>query len=261
MMHALDGTNHKKILPQLPALDKETEILNKNMDFFKRGATHLLAERLKKSEGMNPDVGNKIKYKWDQFMNMLNSVVPPTDDSADPVAVYGLDRATQQEYITKLQTQFRNASMTCYELGYIKQCPEWKTYMAFPEYWYKVYEQRLLSDERVKKWLAHTIDSGDSNPDAINGKDQVKIWAHKLSLLKHAQEAQGKKSDETDVDKISDILLTKLHEEPAYKQLLYDEFTKGSSTVSHHGDSIYKLELTIFLVVRCYGQNDIEQRL
>lgn len=235
MMHALEGTPGASLVGQQQPLEKEEkEILAANIDFFRRGAVHTLCEQVKVQSGMDPKIVSHIKWKYNLFLKMLASPdASPPKEVWDPVVQYGFDRIHDAELIKKLRSQYLNATMACYELGYIQQCSEWKHYTEFPEYWFKVYEQRLLSEEHMKKWSALSVDSTNLDKDHIKGKDQVRIWLNKLSLLKHVAQRLGKDGPNLDIDHISDTLIAKLHEQAAYSQLVNDDLVKESTRVSN----------------------------
>lgn len=232
MFHALKQETIDSLLPGSlkPLSNAETAILNDNRKFFERGAVHLLAEQLKKQ--ISPDLAKHIMFKWDLYLRMLTTTeaIPPGEP--DPAALYGFTRGKDDADIKELQSQFRNASMACYELGYIKKCPEWNTYTSQAGYWFLVYRQVILSKEHVTRWLAHTTDTQEyGGPTVVPGKDQVQIWNNKLSLLKHAALKQGADPDKLDIEHFSDTLLGKLHEHAAYSQLLNEDFVKEVKSV------------------------------
>ena len=232
MFHTLEQNTIDSLLPGSlkPLSNAEIAILNDNKDFFKRGAVHLLAEQLKKQ--ISPDLAKHIMFKWDLYLRMLTTTEAIPSGEPDPAVLYGFTRGKDDDLIAKLQLQFRNASMACYELGYIKKCPEWTKYTSHPKYWFMVYRQMILSKEHIARWLAHTTDTQEyGGPTVVPGKDQVQIWSNKLSLLKHAAEKQGFDIMDMDIEHFSDTLLARLHEQAAYSQLLNEDFVKAVNSV------------------------------
>lgn len=232
-MHSLEHTSGNDLVGIQQPLDQvETEILTANKDFFQRGAVHTLCEQIKTMKGMDPEISGHIKWKYNFYLRMLASPSAPKAGQWDPVGLYGLKRETDAPLLAKLQSQYQNATMSCYDLGYRRQCPEWQHYLQAPDYWFKVYQQRLLSEEFIKKWVTTSINPGSGPSGQVSGEEQVRIWSNKLSLLKHAAQAQGKDKPEFNVEYISNALLGRLHQEAAYFQLLNENLVKESSRVS-----------------------------
>ena len=232
MSHALKQETIDSLLPgsPKPLSNAETAILNDNKDFFKRGAVPLLAEQLKKQ--ISPDLAKYIMFKWDLYSRMLTTIEAIPSGESDPAVLYGFTRGKDDDLIAKLQLQVRNASMACYQLGYIKKCPEWAKYTSHPKYWFMVYRQMILAKEHIARWVAHTTPTDDyGGPTVVPGKDQVQIWNNKLSLLEHAAEKQGFDTKDMDIEHFSDTLLAKLHEHAAYSQLLNEELIKAVNSV------------------------------
>jgi hypothetical protein len=241
MMHAIDDTAGKKYLGTIPPLEPaEQNLLINYNDFFRRAAIHMLCDQIKKTNGMDTKVTNHIKWKWDSYMKMLTSTRVAGKGGYDAVFTYGLDREKDAALITKLQQQFRDASMACYELGYLVVCPEWKRYTTSPEYWFKVFEQRILSTEHMNKWAVQSVDTTPTDFARRDGKEWVLVWSNKLSLLKHAAEKQGKDISKIDIEHISNTLLDRLHQQPAYSLLVNDELVKNITAVSFR-DLIYRV--------------------
>lgn len=235
MLSALDSGTINSLLPNClrPLTANETSILNNNRDFFERGAVHLLAERLKKDEKIPADISKHIIYRWDLYMKMLTAPPPTEKGDPDAAVVYGFTRGKDDALIKKLQTQFQDATMACYDLGYQKQCTNWSKFLYHPKYWYDVYHQLLLSEEHITQWTAHSTDTNDyTGINAIPGKDQVLMWTKKLSLLKHAAENAGEDALKMDIEHLSDVLLARIHEYMEFTQLLNDDFVKEVTLVS-----------------------------
>ena len=144
----------------------------------------------------------------------------PAFKKTDISGRYGLNSKTDAELILKLQNQFQAVTVALYELGYIKQCPEWTTYLRFPDYWFKAYRDYLF---HLKKWVTLSAPDPSAHPDAESGTRRVHAITSKLSLLKHATQKKGTDSNELDIKHVSDTMLNRLHEYVAYAQILDDD--------------------------------------
>jgi len=163
----------------------------------------------------------KARAEWDKDESLVKQL-------SDPVWLYGLDATTDAVLIQKLKDQFQAASMACYDLGYRRQEPKWEKYLKHPDYWFRCYQQWLLSDEHMNHFAAATIDTTNANASTMSAEDQVRALGNKLSLLKHAAQNQNKDSKDFDVEHICDTLHAHCHEKMAYMQVLSDDLVKES---------------------------------
>lgn len=229
-MHALDPETKSKLLPNLPPLTAaETQILNDNKEYFRRGATHYLAERLKSMKDLEPDTAKKIPYKWSIFQAMMTSIEEPEDTANDPVVRYGWSRETNAKELKTLQAQFINVSMRVYELGYMQQCPAWENYLSQPVYWFNAYKAYLLSDAFLQSWLP-TLPDRSKMKGAVPVTVEVNGFGNKLSLLAHA--APVSEQAALKVDGVCDELNHHAQIYIAYSQIMTHELAHRGFKVS-----------------------------
>ncbi|KAF2851724.1 hypothetical protein T440DRAFT_507140 [Plenodomus tracheiphilus IPT5] len=220
MMHALDQRTLENFLPNLQPLDSETtKILNDNIEYFHRGAVHIMAEQLKGAEKIrSQDWSKHIVYRYEQYMKMMASLKKP-DKGDDPVAVYGWDRnnTAHMTALNQLQTQHKDVAMRCYQWGYQQTCPEWIPFLKTPTYWFKAYGALLMSPEYKDRWLTQLVDRPDIK-GSISPTDEILMWGNKLSLLKANAPAEDQK--ELVVEHITEYLLGEAITKLAYAQVL-----------------------------------------
>ena len=221
-VHALDAETKQKLIGEMPELSgAEKSILHDNGDFFRLFAIHDLAERLKKLPELGDDVKKHVMFKKYWFQLMMTSYVPPQASSEpDPVVMYGWDRTKNAATLEKLQRQYLDVTMRCYETGYIAKVPLWQEFLTQPSYWFRVYAAYLESEEHINPWLL-TLPSRKSDKNALTPEMEIVQWGNKLTLLKHAADRAGASdANDLDVKRTTDILNSALQTHLSYAQLV-----------------------------------------
>ena len=240
MFWALDDKTRKELLPPTQELSqKEMSILEGSKDYFRRMAIHVLADEIKKTQSVSPEYKDKIKFKAQNFVSMLCAKETPSDliegkdgkpiKAVDPVEVYGWDRKTNGAEIEKLRTQFTTASMKCYQMGYIKKCPQWAGYMKHPLYWFRYLSTYLTSESFLISWRINAQDRSEM-PGTMTISDEIAFWENKLSLLKHA--ASDDEAKEMNIAVVTSCLLAEAQQAAAFTRKLDEQFLQDIEHVS-----------------------------
>lgn len=233
MMHALDPETKRTLVPNLPPLtNEEATILQSNEEFFRRAAIHSLAEGLKKMAEVSEESKKHIHWKFHWFQKMMTSYVkPPAGPDGkvqDPVDEYGWKREVNGPEISKLQKQYLDVTMRCYELGYKIRCPMWMKFLKHPVYWFKLYAS-WLTRGNVDNWTI-TLPGRNNDLNAMPAQAEVLQWGNKLSLLRHAAPAEAQA--ELDVDKVTTELNSTAQLSLVYSGLVNEDSARRTEEVS-----------------------------
>jgi hypothetical protein len=235
MLHALDQRTLENFMPNLaPLPDQATkDIYSSNVDYFHRGAVHVLAEQLKGDGKIKGQTFAKhIVYRYELFQKMMVMEKKPAGGKDDPVTAYGWnwDNTEHMAKLQKLQDQHKDVALRCYLWGYKHTKPEWDPFLNNnPTYWFKVYAGMLLSTEYKHRWLTQLVDRPEE-VGKLSPKDEILIWGNKLSMLKAAAPASDQAS--LNVEKITEMLNGESQQKLAYAQLLNNAALQNLDEVS-----------------------------
>lgn len=135
----------KKLYTDIPTLDnEEKEIQSSAPDFLARAGVVNIMSHLQSSPDVPAAQRDRInKVKCDAFFAACAAVERPDKKLADPVETFGWDRVRDKDIIQKVQTQYRDAALKCYRLGYVRSVHSFRPYLKDAKFWYKRFAERL----------------------------------------------------------------------------------------------------------------------
>ncbi|KAJ4009524.1 hypothetical protein NW752_009114 [Fusarium irregulare] len=252
MMQSLLGTKAESVLGRIePVTDVEQmEIYQANKEFFFRGGVHMLCDNLKSQTQVPNTIADHIAWKNRIFIAMCSqpTVPPPADgqkrisSSWDPARMYGLDPNNKQADATLLETlqsQYRQATMDCYALGYRKQSDEWSLYEAHAEAWFNYYAYYITTPEALERMAVLSANAPGVSDEKSEGPSSMREIVNKLTILRHAAEKNALKAGfakpNLDVDGVVRKLEAAHNENMAYSMYINDEMVDEAKALLGQG--------------------------
>ncbi|KAF8652558.1 hypothetical protein AX16_004341 [Volvariella volvacea WC 439] len=136
LLHAIPDEYRTKMFPDLPTLDEEAKaIMTANHTFFSHAGTVTLLQQWAQSGNVPKEISSRIRTdRLKCFWEIC--IGAPCKEEYDPVKEYGWDHTEHAELIRDLRTQFLQATISCYRLGYTRQVSEFRAYLDRADFWY-----------------------------------------------------------------------------------------------------------------------------
>ncbi|KAJ4139695.1 hypothetical protein NW768_001036 [Fusarium equiseti] len=252
MMHSLINTQAESVVGSImPVTDVEQlEIYMNNKEFFLRGGVHMLCDYLKKQTQIPPGIVDHIEWKNNIFIAMCSqpTTPPPSNGqktirtSWDPARMYGLDpnnNPADATLIATLQSQYRQATMDCYALGYRQQCNGWNLYEKNAEAWFNYYAYYITTPEALQRMAVLSTNAPGIGDGKRDGPSFMREIVNKLTTLKHAAESNAQKAGRPkpnlDVDGVVKKNEAALNENMAYSMYITDGMVDEAKTLLGQG--------------------------